>query len=109
MLATASQCQNIRSRDAGMACRRAQTSPRTPQTPLLYVSKHSRAFSRGITVLLRALFRYDNAMLQVVFFDLGQSACSASAVQFNKSKLKVSGVCAACPWVKITVIVSVQC
>ncbi len=27
----------------------------------------------------------------VVFFDLGQSACTASAVQFNKSKLKVIG------------------
>jgi len=28
---------------------------------------------------------------QVVFFDMGHSSCTASAVQFNKSKLKVRG------------------
>ena len=79
--------------DAGMAFQRAQTSLTTRQNPLLYVPKPSRAFSYGITLRLCALFRCDNAMLQVVFFDLGQSACSASAVQFTKSKLKVRGVC----------------
>jgi hypothetical protein len=79
--------------DAGMACQRAQTSLTTRQNPLLYVPNHFRAFCFGVTLRLRARFCCDNAMLQVVFFDLGQSACSASAVQFNKSKLKVRGVC----------------
>ena len=84
---------SAKTNDAGMACQRAQTSLTTRQNPLLYVPNHSRAFSCGVTLRLRAIFRCDNAMLQVVFFDLGQSACSASAVQFTKSKLKVRGVC----------------